>query len=522
MKLEEERSPSKLGFMLRCSNMKSLTQYLRQPLCTSLSLVLVMASGVTGEPEKKAMAAKSKMADKPAKMVKKQAGVTIDGKKIDYTATTSRLVLKTDDGKPRASIFYVAYTRDDVKDSSKRPVMFAFNGGPGSSAVWLHIGALGPRILATSPDGTQPVKPPVRVGENAHSILDVADLVFIDPVSTGYSRAEDKKEQFHGVDEDIRSVGDFIRRWVTENKRWTSPKYLLGESYGGVRAAGLSHELQNRYGMELNGVVLLSSLMDFRTLRASEGNDLPYLAYLPAYTAVAHHHGKLKGDRAALVKKSRDYASGAYASALLQGYTLKGDERKKVAAELSALTSLPESLILRHDLRIDPSYFRKELLRSEGIVLGRFDARTAWSEADRAGDYPRYDPSFAVAKGAFSTAMLAYLADDLGWEDERIYEILTNVRPWNWGAKNSIVNTSPRLAAAMRDNPHLKVLVQCGHTDLATPPGGILHSLAHMQVSERQRQNISVKWYDAGHMFYLNQPDLEKMRKDLVEFIDAN
>ena len=484
-----------------------------------LAVCAILTSSAKAEEEKKN--AKPEKMSRPAKVVKKQASVTIDGQKIDYTATTSRLVIKTDAGKPRASIFYVAYTRNDVEDVTKRPVMFAFNGGPGSSAVWLHIGALGPRILASSPDGTKPLKPPVLVGENAHSILDVADLVFIDPVSTGYSRAEDKKENFHGLDEDIKSVGDFIRRWVTDNKRWSSPKYLLGESYGGVRAAGLSNELQGNYGMELNGVVLLSSLMDFRTLRPSGGNDLAYVAYLPAYAAVAHYHGKLKGDRDAVVKKATDYANGAYASALLKGYTLKEDERKKVATELSLLTALPVDLILRHDLRIDPSYFRKELLRNDGIVLGRFDARTAWAEANRAGSYPRYDPSFAVAKGAFSTAMLAYLADGLGWVEERPYEILTNVRPWNWGAKNTIVNTSPRLAAAMRDNPHLKVLVQCGRTDLATPPGGILHSLAHMQLPERQRNNISVKWYDAGHMFYLNQPDLEKMRKDLVEFINS-
>ena len=496
--------------------MKSLIPNICGTLFPCLSLAVIVTSSVAVAAEK---AVKPMKEAKVPKVVKKYASVTIDGKKIDYTATTSRLVLKTDAGKARASIFYVAYTRDDVKDMGKRPVMFAFNGGPGSSAVWLHLGALGPRILETSPDGTKPIKPPVTVGENAHSILDVADLVFIDPVSTGYSRAEDKKEQFHGVDEDIKSVGDFIRRWVTENKRWSSPKYLLGESYGGVRAAGLSNELQSRYGMDLNGVVLLSSLMDFRTLRPSEGNDLAYIAYLPAFTAVAHHHGKLKGDRDALVKRARAYASGAYATALLKGYTLTEDERKKVATELSALTAIPVNLILRYDLRVTPTYFRKELLRSDGIVLGRFDARTAWAEANKAGDYPRYDPSFSVAQGPFSTAMLSYLADGLGWMEERPYEILASVRPWNWGARNSIVNTTPRLAMAMRDNPHLKVLVQCGHTDLATPPGGILHSINHMNLPELQRKNITVKWYDAGHMFYLNQPDLVKMRKDLVEFI---
>ncbi|MFK7909160.1 MAG: S10 family peptidase [Akkermansiaceae bacterium] len=456
--------------------------------------------------------------DKP-KTVVKYGNITIDGEKVTYKVTTSRLVLKTDDGTPRASIFNVAYTREGVGDMSKRPVLFAFNGGPGSSAVWLHLGALGPKIVPTSPDGTKPIAPPLSVKDNPQSILDVADLVFIDPVSTGYSRSENKKENFHGLDQDIRSVGDFIRRWVTDNKRWSSPKYLLGESYGGVRAAGLSMELQNRYGMSLNGVVLLSSLMDFRTLRPSVGNDLSYIAYLPAMTAVAYHHGKLQGDREALIKKSQEFASGAYATALLKGYALGKAERENIAKELSALTALPASLILQYDLRINSSRFRKELLRDQGKVIGRFDARVAWPVQEKASDTPYYDPSFSVAKGAFSTAMLGYLGDGLGWVDEKPYEIIANVHPWDWGKKNDIVNTSSRLAVAMRDNPHLRVLVQCGHTDLATPPGGVLHSIAHMKIPEPQRENIIVKWYDAGHMFYLNEPDLKKMRKDLVEFI---
>ena len=482
------------------------------------SMLTVNADEPTKKDSSKSKTTVAEEAKEP-KVIKKQASVTIDGQKIDYTATTSRLVIKKDDGKARASVFYVAYTRNDIKDLSKRPVLFAFNGGPGSSAVWLHIGALGPRIVPTSPDGTLPLAPPVRVKENPQSILDIADLVFIDPVSSGYSRTENKDEKFHGVDEDISSVGDFIRRWVTENKRWASPKYLLGESYGGVRAAGLAAHLQGRYGMNLNGVVLLSSLVDFRTLSPGEGNDLPYLAYLPAYTAVAHHHGVIKGKRDALTKRARAFAGGAYATALLKGYTLSEDERTKIATELSALTGLSEKLILRYDLRINPSRFRKELLRKQDKVLGRFDARTAWATADQASDYPSYDPSFAVAKGSFSTAMLDYLANDLGWMEERPYEIIAHVGPWNWGRKNSFVNLAPKLSSAMRDNPHLRVLVQCGHADLATPAGGILHSIAHMKLPTPQRKKISIQWYDAGHMFYLNQPDLVKMRKDLVEFI---
>lgn len=478
-------------------------------------MVAGQLSAETEKPEEKAS-----KTEKP-KTVEKHASVTIEGKKVGYIARSSRLVLKKDDGKARASVFHVSYTREGVKDVSKRPVLFAFNGGPGSSAVWLHLGALGPRIVPSSPDGTQPLAPPHSVMENPHSILDVADLVFIDPVSTGYSRSENKKERFHGVDEDIQSVGDFIRRWVTENKRWGSPKYLLGESYGGVRAAGLAHHLQGRYGMNLNGVVLLSSLLDFSTLRPGEGNDLSYITYLPAYTAAAHHHGKLKGDRAALLQRVRKFAVGPYATALLKGYTLDETERRNVATELAALTALPVDLILLYDLRIYPSHFRKELLKSEGKVLGRFDARIAWPAHEKAGEFPRYDPSMSVAKGAFSTAMLDYLANGLGWMEERPYEIIAHVGNWNWGKSNGYVNMTPRLATAMRDNPHLRVLVQCGHTDLATPAGGILHSINHMKLPTPQRKNISVQWYDAGHMFYLNQPDLEKMRKDLVEFLNV-
>jgi carboxypeptidase C (cathepsin A) len=487
-------------------------------LCLAFSTSPLLCA--ESENNEKNQQATNKSGEENLQSVEKKGSVTIDGKKIDYKVTTSRLVIKKDDGTPRASIFNVAYTREDIDDLNQRPVLFAFNGGPGSSAVWLHLGALGPKIVPTSSDGTKPLAPPIRVRDNPQSILDVADLVFIDPVSTGYSRTENKKENFHGLDQDIKSVGDFIRRWVTENKRWGSPKYLLGESYGGVRAAGLSMELQNRYGMSLNGVVLLSSLMDFRTLRPSIGNDLSYIAYLPAMTAVAHYHGKVKGDRNTLVKNSQKFASGDYATALLKGYALSQLERENIAKKLSAFTGLSASLILQYDLRINSSRFRKELLRDQGIVIGRFDARVAWPVQEKASDTPYYDPSFSVAKGAFSTAMLGYLGGGLGWVDEKPYEIIANVHPWDWGKKNDIVNTSSRLAVAMRDNPHLRVLVQCGHTDLATPPGGILHSIDHMKIPQPQRKNITVKWYDAGHMFYLNEPDLKKMRRDLVEFID--
>jgi carboxypeptidase C (cathepsin A) len=462
---------------------------------------------------------------KPAEPVTKDGSVTIAGKKIDYQVTTAKLVLEKDDGTPRASVFHVSYLKKDAGDLSKRPVLFAFNGGPGSSAVWLHLGTLGPKRVDLPGDGTQAPVPPARLVPNEFSILDVADLVFVDPVTTGYSRVEKdgKPEEFHGVEGDVESLSDFIRRWVTEHQRWSSPKYLLGESYGGIRVAGLSSQLQSRYGMSLNGVVLLSSLLDFRTLSSSQGDDLSYQVFLPLYTSVAHFHGKLKGDRDALVKSAREFANGEYALALLAGNKLEPAKRQAVAEKLSALTSLPVELILQANLRLDPTRFRGELLRKEGKVIGRFDARVAWPTTDASSDYPEYDPSFSLALGAYSTTMLSYLGSDLGWKEDSPYEILTGkVQPWKMGNGNGHVNLSSRLATAMRDNPHLRILVMGGMADLATPPDGILYSLSHLlELPESSRKNVSFTQYEAGHMFYLNPPDLAKGRKDLVDFITA-
>lgn len=448
--------------------------------------------------------------------------VTIDGKKIPYRTTTGKMTLLKDDGTPRASIFHVSYIRSDA-ETTNRPVTFAFNGGPGSSAVWLHLGALGPRIIKITGDGTQPIQPPAQWGNNESSILDVSDLVFIDPVSTGYSRAEKdaKPGDFHGVDEDIESVGDFIRMWVTKNKRWQSPKFLLGESYGGVRAAGLSHFLQSRYAMSLNGVVMLSTLMDFQTLSPAGGNDLAYQVFLPTMTSVAHFHGVIQGNREELVAKSRAFAFGPYANALLQGNQLANAEKKTIVAQLSALTGLSDSLIEQLNLRIDPARFRGELLKNKGKVIGRFDARVAWDDMDAAESHADYDPSYSLAYGAFGTAMLGYLTTELNWQENQPYEILTGkVHPWRWNASNGYVNLTGKLASAMRDNPKLRVLVQCGYTDLATPSDGMLYSTRQMLTLPAQLQkNISFTWYEGGHMFYLNPPDLKKMRKDLVEFI---
>lgn len=464
----------------------------------------------------------------PVKVIEpvvRESTVTINGVKIPYKVTTGKLQLKGDDGKARASIFYVSYVRTDTKDASTRPVMFAFNGGPGSSAVWLHIGVLGPKIIKLPGDGTVAPMPPVRVADNPLSILDVCDLVFIDPVSTGYSRAEKdvKPGDFHGLDEDIESVGDFIRRWVSEHDRWASPKYILGESYGGIRAAGLASHLQTRYGMTLNGVILLSTLLDFSTLRQAGGNDLAYLVYLPSLTGVAHFHKKIQGDRDALVKESTEFAFGEYAAALLKGDELDPATRTTLADKLARLTGINAATWLARDLRLDPTFFRGELLRKEGKVIGRFDGRVAWDTTDRSAESPNYDPSYSLAYGAFATAMLDYLGRGLGYKEDQPYEILTaKVQPWRWNSNNEVVNLSGRLATAMRDNPHLRVLVMGGRTDLATPPEGVAYSVRHMfNLPANVRQNISTVFYEGGHMFYLNPPDLLKCRDDIVKFIQA-
>lgn len=489
-------------------------------LFLSVSIAICMASEKNKPEDPTGKEVKTVLPPEP---VVREATVEIGGKKIPYRVATGKLQIKQDDGKPRASIFHISYERTDVKDLSERPVLFAFNGGPGSSAVWLHIGVLGPKIIQLPGDGTIAPPPPARVADNPQSILDVCDLVFVDPVSTGYSRPESdaKAGEFHGLDEDVESVGDFIRRWISEHNRWASPKYLLGESYGGIRVAGLSQHLQSRYGMSLNGVVLLSSLLDFGTLQEAPGNDLSNVVFLPSFTGVAHFHGKIKGDRDALIRESTAFAYGKYAAALLKGSDLHPKDKTEIAAELSKFSGIPAEKWLERDLRMNASIFRAELLRTDGKVLGRFDGRVAWDATDKAATTPDYDPSYSLAYGAFSTAMLDYLGRELGYKEDQPYEILTGkVNPWRWNATNSVVNVGNRLATAMRDNPHLRVLVMGGHTDLATPPEGVAYSLRHLpDMPQSARKNISITYYDGGHMFYLNPPDLAKTRADLLEFI---
>lgn len=492
--------------------------------CLPLALLALLALPLSAEPASEPP--EPPLQETPRETVARDAIVEIGGIRVPYRMTAAETILKSDEGKSRASVFHISYIRTDIKDTASRPVIFCFNGGPGSSSVWLHLGGIGPRRVDLPGDGTIAPVPPVRLLDNPHSILDVCDLVFVDPISTGLSRIDEEggnKEDFHGLEGDIESMGDFVRRWVTEHKRWSSPKFLLGESYGGIRVAGLSQSLQSRFGMSLNGAILLSSLLDFRTILESPGSDLSFQVFLPAFAAAARHHGKVQGTTADVVAAARELAHGDYALALLKGADLPETDMRSMAARLAEVSGLPAEVWAEHRLRVTPWVFRRALLRDQGLTLGRFDSRVAWETTDPASRSADYDPSYSLIYGAFSTAMLDLLTRDLGWQDHRAYEILTsNVQPWEWNSNNRIVNVGDRLAHAIRDNPHLRVLVMAAHADLATPPEGILHSLRHMPgLKKSARANFQVVEYESGHMFYLNPPDLEKMRGDLLRFIVA-
>jgi carboxypeptidase C (cathepsin A) len=458
--------------------------------------------------------------------------VTIAGQRVTYIAETGMLPILNADGVTRASVFYVAYTRVEEKaesgkrkaENEKRPITFCFNGGPGSSSVWLHLGALGPRRVKMNDDGTLP-KPPFGLVDNEFSILHASDLVFIDPVATGFSRmAKDgKPDEFFGDEADLDSVGEFIRLWTTRHDRWLSPKFLCGESYGVFRAAGLAEHLRSRYGLYLNGLVLVSGVLDFATIWNNAGNDLPYPLLLPAYTASAQFHKKLpddlQNDLPQALAEAREFARGEYTSALHQGNALADDERKKIVAELARLTGLKPQVIEDNNLRIDEAVFRKQLLHDEGLILGAYDTRITGRDDDPASPTPDFDPSSAATLGPFSAAMNSYVRDELKFEDDLPYELLAGVQPWNYGVRNSYASAGDRLASAMNQNPYMKVLVFNGRCDLVCPVDTTRYAIEHMALDAAYRTNITYAEFDAGHMMYINLPDLKKMQRELENFL---
>lgn len=450
--------------------------------------------------------------------------ITIGGQKVKYQTETGMLPILKPDGTSRASVFYVAYTRFTDTPVAERPITFCFNGGPGSSSVWLHLGALGPRRVRMNDDGTLP-KPPFGMMDNPYSLLDTSDLVFIDPVATGFSRAaeDEKADAFFGQNADVESLGEFIRLWTTRRGRWFSPKYLCGESYGVFRAAGLAEHLRGRYGLYLNGLVLVSGVMDFSTLNDGGGNDLPYLLFLPNFTATAHFHKKLPPDLQAdltkAVAEAREFARGEYAIALHRGSSLPADERQKIVAELARLTGLTPQLIEDNNLRIDSDVFRKQLLHDEGLILGGYDGRITGRDGDQAAREPGFDPSYAATYGPFASAMNNYAREELKFEDDLPYEIIAGVQPWNYASRNSYPHVADELASVMSQNPYLRVIVLHGRCDLVCPPDTMRYSIEHMRLDPAYRTNIAFAEFDAGHMMYVNLPDLKRMHERLEEFV---
>ena len=478
---------------------------------------------------------KSESAEKPKdekkepeeKVSKTSGSVLINGKNVPYTATAGTLVLKSEkDDKARASFFYIAYTRSDVTNLNQRPVTFSFNGGPGSSSVWLHLGLLGPKRVLLTEDGHMP-PPPFRLVNNDSSLLDETDLVFIDPVSTGFSRAAQGQDarQFHGVEEDIESVGEFIRLYITRNERWASPKFLIGESYGTTRAAGLSGHLENRYGMYLNGIILVSSVLHFQTIGFNPGNDLPYILYLPTETATAWYHKKLppdlQADRSKALAEAEKFSYNEYSLALLQGSSLANAERQRVVSKIARLTGISEEYVDRANLRINSARFSKELLRDRRQTTGRYDSRFVGTDEDATGDAPDYDPSYTEVFGAFTATLNDYVRRELKFESDLPYEILNGkVWPWDFGEyKNKYLNVADTLRESMIHNPYLKVFVACGIYDMATPYLAAKYTVDHMQMPEKLRSNLTMGQYPSGHMLYLDQPSLAQLKKDLSKFI---
>jgi carboxypeptidase C (cathepsin A) len=476
---------------------------------------------------------KPKEEKKPAvpeeKSVQSKHALKIGGQEIKYTATAGTILLKLEDGTPKASIFYVAYTKDDVSDVSQRPITFSFNGGPGSASVWLHLGLLGPRRVQMGDAGSL-LPPPYKLVDNDASLLDVSDLVFIDPVSTGYSRAVpgEAPKQFHGVEEDVQSVAEFIRLYATRNKRWSSPKFLAGESYGTTRAAGLSGYLQQRFGMYLNGIVLISTILNFETAEFDAGNDLPYVLYLPTYTAIAWYHKKLppelQGDLQKAVEESRKFAVGEYSDALMTGDSLSASRRSDVAQKLARLTGLSPDYIDRTNLRIEIMRFTKELLRSERKTVGRIDGRFTGFDRDAAGETPEFDPSIAAIIGPYSGMLNDYARNDLKFDSDLPYEVLTGrVRPWNYAPyENRYVNVAETLRKAMTQNPFLHVFVAKGYYDLATPFFAADYTFDHLDLDPSLRKNLSSASYEAGHMMYVHPPSLLKLKQDIARFISTS
>ena len=456
--------------------------------------------------------------------------IMLGGKALRYKATAGHLLMKDEAGKAKATIFFVAYEALPApEDPARRPVTFLFNGGPGAAAVWLHLGTGGPKRLKLDEAGTGLAPtPPNALVDNPHTWLDSTDLVFIDPVGTGYSRAVagEDPQQFFGVENDVRWNSEFIRLYTTRNNRWASPKFLAGESYGTTRAAAMSEHLLDRCGIALNGVVLVSSVLDFGTISAGPGNDLPYILFLPTYTATALYHNKLEPELQADADKTlaevERWALSEYAVALLQGSELPEEQHGETVQTLARYTGLPADVVEKANLRVGPGLFRSTLLGERKELVGRFDSRLVGPNPNPTSGRAELDPSFPAFFAAYGSAFSDYARRVLRYETDIPYEVLTDrVHPWNFGPGGSgYLNTADNLRSALQKNPAMRVLFASGYYDLATPYLGAKYTVDHLDLSPQLQQNVSETFYAGGHMMYHHQESLRQLDADVSAFID--
>lgn len=493
------------------------------------SLFVMMSVGIAQESAKEKDSTKAASGGEPQLSVT-QHQITVGGKVLRYKVTAGYMLMRDESGKAKANIFFTAYTREDAGDVSKRPVLFSFNGGPGSASLWLHLGVIGPRRVLMGDMG-ESLAPPYTLVDNEYTWLPETDLVFIDPVMTGYSRpaqGEDQK-QFLGYVEDIASVGDFIRLYTTRYGRWSSPKFLAGESYGTTRAAGLSGYLQNRYNLYINGIALISTILNFQTARFQPGNDLPYMLFLPTYTSTAWYHKRLvpelqQKSLKTVLAEAEQFALGDYALALLQGSKLPEATRKSVAERLAKLTGLTQQYVEGANLRIEISRFTKELLRSDRRTVGRLDSRFKGIDLDAVGERFEFDPSLdATISGPFTATVNDYLRRELGVKNDLPFESLTGrVQPWNYNnVQNQYLNVGETLRQAMTKNPFMKVWFASGYYDFATPYFASDYTVNQLQLDPSLQPNITQTYYEAGHMMYIHKPSLVQLQSDFTKFIRA-
>ncbi len=450
-----------------------------------------------------------------------QGQIEVSGRSIAYNATAGTMLLKEEGGK-KANFFFVAYTQRPAGAPQTRPVTFVFNGGPGAAAVWLHLGAMGPQRVVVGEHGEAPA-PPHALSDNPQSWLDLTDLVFIDPVGTGFSRAVDgKAEDFWNVEQDVSSVGSFIRLYLTRYQRWESPKFIAGESYGTTRAAALSDYLLQRLGVDVNGIILISTVLNFQTLQPTYSNELPYPLYLPTNAELAVFHKKAARDRAASRDEIQHFATTEYAQALAAGGALPAEDRDRIAARMAGYIGIDADFIKKSNLRISPTVFRKRLLNDQRLILGRFDARITGPDMFPASDREDYDPSLSRYLPIYESTFNAYVRHSLKFETDLNYEVLNPGVSWDFSRGGmGYLDVTDDLRGAMLRNPHLKLLVASAHFDLATPFAATDYQIHHLDIDGQLNNRITQTYYDSGHMIYQNHESLVQFKLDAAKFIQS-